>query len=493
MQVPVFNNGGKAVSNAVVQIRQGSATGPVLTSRTVSLAGYSRKDVSFDVTPAREGSLDLFAVVDPSGAVAEKSERNNSQRSTLWAGPAAPKVLVVDDDGMQDGEESYTGALAALGVPYAVVGEHADAATLKKYAAVLWETGGERYQGQLTAADRTALRSYLDAGGKLLMSGPRIVDALGEDPGRTNPGGSAEGQKFLKQYLGADFFTNAAPNNDDRGAKGTGVFAGKAFEIAQLPGRHIVNEMHVADYDAPVSDETKAAAIGTAAPALAWDGAAKDSYLGVSVRGDAAHKGFKVVTLGFNLSQFTSADQHVSALRSALTFFGVPTGGYTVSTPEPVIYHSAVRNKVSGKAVDIRAVVLGGSGTVPVTLFYRRHGQGAYYSVPMQRGTEKGTYAAQIPGNAVTPDGVDYYLKAGAHSTYDPPLARTGTLAHAIGVALPEVFGPAAVLAGGPVGDAAPDTSSGGSLPATGGSAGLALLALVLVGAGFSGRRLLRG
>jgi tRNA-2-methylthio-N6-dimethylallyladenosine synthase len=61
---------------------------------------------------------------------------------------------------------------------------------------------------------------------------------------------------------------------------------------------------------------------------------------------------------------------------------------------------------------------------------------------------------------------------------------------HNVG-ALPEVFDPAAVLAGGPVVDAAPDAGPS-TLPATSGSAGLALLALVLIGAGFGGRRLLR-
>jgi M6 family metalloprotease-like protein len=500
MQVPVFNNGGKAVASAAVQIRSGSATGPVLATRTVSsLAAYSRRTVTFSVTPAAEGSLDLVAVVDPAGAVAEKSEKNNSQRTTLWAGPSSPRVLVVDDDGMNDGEESYTGALAALGVPYAVVGEHADAATLKKYAAVLWETGGERYQGQLDKADRDAIRSYLDGGGKLLVTGPRLVDAMGENPGRTNPGGSAEGQKFLKQYFGADYFTAAKPNNDDAPAKGTGgVFGRAAFEVSQLPGRHIVNEMHVADYNAAVSDDTKVPAIGTVSPALAWDPAAKGSYLGVSVAGNAAHKNFRVVTVGFNLSQLTSADQHVTAVRSALKFFGVATGSYTVRSAEPVIYHSAVRNRVSGLHVDIRAVVLGGAANAPVTLFYRRHGKGGYYSVPMTKGREKGSYVGVIPGKAVTPDGVDYYLKAGSASTYDPPLARTGRLAHAIGVALPEVPGAIAVRGSGSasaVVDSAPQGPSAapaGQLPATGGSAGLALLALVLVGAGIAGRQLLR-
>jgi hypothetical protein len=106
MTVPVFNNGGKAVAAAVVQVRSGSATGPVVATRTVAVPAYGRTDVAFAFTPAREGEVNLFTVVDPAGAVGEKTERNNSQRSTLWAGPSAPRVLVVDDDGLQDGEST---------------------------------------------------------------------------------------------------------------------------------------------------------------------------------------------------------------------------------------------------------------------------------------------------------------------------------------------------------------------------------------------------
>jgi hypothetical protein len=201
------------------------------------------------------------------------------------------------------------------------------------------------------------------------------------------------------------------------------------------------------------------------------------------------------VTLGLNLSQLTSADQHIGTMRSVLRYFGVPTGTYAVSTPEPVVYHSAVRNMVSHRPVKVRAVVLGGQPGAPVTLFYRRHGKGAYYAVPMVKGVEKGAYSARIPREAVTPDGVDYYLKAGSHSTYDPALASTGQLAHAIGVALPEVADAQAVRAGAPVVDAAPPSTAGeapGTLPTTGGNAGLAVLALVLVGVGIGGRRFLQ-
>ncbi len=55
----------------------------------------------------------------------------------------------------------------------------------------------------------------------------------------------------------------------------------------------------------------------------------------------------------------------------------------------------------------------------------------------MTRGTAKGAWHAVIPSAAITPDGVDYYLRVGR--MYDPRFAQANALAHAIGVALPEV------------------------------------------------------
>ncbi|MCW2605569.1 MAG: hypothetical protein JWO60_262, partial [Frankiales bacterium] len=440
LSVPVFNNGGKAVSGVVVEVHRGSATGPLVARQTVSLPGYSRRDVAFSWAPPAEGAAELVTVVDPARRLAEASEANNAQKSQVRVGSkGTPSVLVVDDDGAQDGEVAMTGALASLGVPYAVAEDHPDAATLKRFQAVLWETGGERYQGQLDAGDRTALRSYLDGGGKLLFTGPRIIDALGEDPGRTNPGGSAEGQAFLKQYLGAEYLTAAAPNNEDTTAVGTGGALGtRTLTITQLPGRHVVNELKLADHTV----EGSVPAIGKAAPVLAVKGAAKGRYLGVGLVGDAKHHGFQTLTVGFNLAQLTTADQYAGVVGAALKQFGVRTG--TAPAPANAVIHSpAVRNQVSGRPVPVRAFVVGaGNGGAPV-LYYRRHGKGSYYAVAMTKGSARGAWHAVIPGNAVTPDGVDYYLRAGR--TYAPRFAMSGGLARAIGVGLPEVAKPIAV------------------------------------------------
>ncbi|MCW2666287.1 MAG: hypothetical protein JWN57_1249 [Frankiales bacterium] len=431
--VPVFNNGGKAVPAVVVEVRRGSPTGPLVNRQTVALPPYSRKDVTFTWSHPSEGAAEFVTTVDPARKVAEAHEGNNSQKSHVRVGSTTPTVLVVDDDGMQDGETAMTGALASLGVPYTVVHEHPTAATLRAYRAVLWETGGERYQGQLDKGDRDALRAYLDNGGKVLFTGPRIIDALGEAPGRTNPGGSEEGQAFLKQYFGAEYLTAAAPNNEDTKVVGTGGALGSGtYSVTQLPGRHIINELKLADY----TTEGSVKAIGTVKPLLKTATAKQGAYLGAGVDGDAAHKGFQTMVLGFNLAQLTTADQYATVVGAALKHFGVRTG--TEKAPAAaVIHHPAIRNAVAGRPQPVRAFVVGGNPRAVPVLYFRRHGQGRYYELPMTRGTAKGAWHATIPGNAVTPDGVDYYLRT--ERMYDPRFAQANALAHAIGVALPEL------------------------------------------------------
>jgi hypothetical protein len=106
----------------------------------------------------------------------------------------------------------------------------------------------------------------------------------------------------------------------------------------------------------------------------------------------------------------------------------------------PVVFHSPVRDQVSGRATPLTAVVLGGKPT-PVVLHYRRHGASRWYTVTMRQGAVRGTYTATIPGRAVTPDGVDYYIKAGSTgASYDPAAASSRTpVYHGIAVQLPNI------------------------------------------------------
>jgi hypothetical protein len=121
--------------------------------------------------------------------------------------------------------------------------------------------------------------------------------------------------------------------------------------------------------------------------------------------------------------------------------FGVERHRYVVRTAQPVIYHNAIRDQVSGRATTITAIVLGGQGRGKgkVKLFYRRHGLGKFYSVTMKR-TGPHVFTAVIPGNAFTPEGVDYYLKAGR--TVDPFGSSKKPLYHGIAVSLPSIPNP---------------------------------------------------
>lgn len=443
--VPVFSNGGKRPGAVTVTVREGSATGKVVASKVVSLKAYQRKAVKFRFTPKQEGPLRLVATVDPARKVAEKSETNNTQITTLWAGPAKPKVLIVDDDQVLAHEQAIAGGLASLGVPYAIATTHPKAKVMKKYAAVIWESAVDRGEGQLDAGDRRELTKFLNGGGKLLMTSNRVFDALSAN--------SAEGAAFEAHYLGARIpegnatYVVSQPNVATvRGTSktlgrrklpitppatrpfigvaglaqaGTNAFGqsvkpyGKATGIAQLDKKTLVGVV-------PESDP---------------------AYIGVAVDGDKKHKGFKTVTLGWNLGDNVNAGQTVRVLQKVLKFFGVKRGArYSVKSAQPVIYHNAVRDQLSGRATTISAIVLAGkntsrSGNLAVTLYYRKSGSGAFTPVLMKP-SGRNAYSATIPGKAATPAGLEYYIKAG--TTISPYGPTSAPLFHGIGISLPK-------------------------------------------------------
>lgn len=89
-----------------------------------------------------------------------------------------PCLLLVDDDDGNSAEQAYLQALNALGYPYGLwTVAHGsagpDAATLALYHGVIWVTGSAA--APLQTPDLTALRTYLEGGGRLLLSGARVT------------------------------------------------------------------------------------------------------------------------------------------------------------------------------------------------------------------------------------------------------------------------------------------------------------------------------
>jgi M6 family metalloprotease-like protein len=464
LQLPVYNNGGKATQNVTVSLT--AADGTVIGSATIpSIKGYSRAVASFSWTPTKEGPQDVTARVDEANTVGEEHEGNNVQATNLLVGPANPKVLVVDDDGEFDAEDSYLGALTALGIPWAVADRHADTSLMKQFAAVIWEAGLERYQGQLNRADRDAIRAYLNGGGRLWYTSPRAAAALGEPAGGTNPGGGTfEMVGLFRDYFGATYVDTLQVGGGT--FKGVGdVIGGKATIATDVfPGRPLQDTFDVTESNA-----------GKATKVLDWE---KGPAGGIKVQGDSKHKSFRTVYFGFNLSQVVNAADQVALTKSVLGWLGVQPGSYTPSTP--VIYHTQVRTRIAKQASHLNVYAFGITGAVKA--FYKPHDQSLWADLTLKPASTNGVYSGTISGVFSTLRGLDYFVQAGTSADpFDAP-----NVSHYVGVAPPEIQPPRVLgvkISRASRGSTGGNRGRNAQLPATGvgsGVAGLIPLALAL-------------
>jgi M6 family metalloprotease-like protein len=443
--VPVFSNGGRKPGKVQVTVREGSAEGKVVTSKVVRLKAYQRKAVRFRYRPTQEGPVRLVTTVDPADRVREKSERNQTQVTTLWAGPARPKVLVVDDDQVLAHEQAIAGGLASLGIPYAIATGHPKASVMKKYAAVIWEAAVDRGPGQLDAGDIKELTAYLDGGGKLLMTSNRVLDAVSA--------GGPEGAAFLARYFGARIpegnatYVVSQPNLAT--VTGRGILGRKKLTITPPATRPFIGVAGLAqagpnEHGQTVTPYGKATGIAQLdAKTLVGVVPEPDpAYVGVAVEGDRKHRGFRTVTLGWNLGDNVNAGHTVRVLQRVMRFFDVryKRSRYVVRSAQPVIYHNAVRDQLSGRRTTISAIVLGGqrsarNGGKTVTLYYRTYGSRSFTAVVMRK-SGRNAYSATIPGKAATPAGIEYYIRSG--SSVSPFSPTKAPLYHGIGISLPK-------------------------------------------------------
>jgi M6 family metalloprotease-like protein len=453
MTVPVFSNGSKAPGRVVVKIRNGSAHGRLVAKRHVTLAGYQRKNVRFHFRPSHVGAYHLYTSVRRTHRRADADKGNNTQMTEGWAGPRVAhstkhsRVLVVDDDGLLTQERAVTGALASLGVRYAVVKDHPLYSTMRRYGAVVWESGTDRYVGQLDAKDQAVVTKYLDRGGRVLFTSNRLIDAMGIGQTASTPQSTTSQVNFGAHYLGTVLPNSSytATQEEPVSVRGHGLLKGVKGRIAPEMIRPFVDfgalssksQTGIGTTERPYG---KASGVLTAKrkdfPAVR---PTAKPWLGAAVNGDAKHHHFKTITLGYNLGQDTNASTTVRIVRAAMRHFHVRLHRAR-SQSRPVVYDVAVRDQVSGRATPITAIVLGRHHG-PVTLHYRTHGRAAYRTKRMHARGPRGVYTARIPGRIVTPSGVNYYIQAGRgrHRSFAPALASSHKLAYAIGVQLPEV------------------------------------------------------
>ena len=156
---------------------------------------------------------------------------------------ATPVLLVDDDDNYPDVRSYYTSALAALGVNYDVWNTNIsdstepDVATLAGYDAVVWFSGHEWGEGTAGpgSAGETALATYLDGGGCLLLSSQDYLYNKGKTAFGTN-------------YLGVGDYTSDVYHTTMSGA-GT-LFEGLG---PYTLGYGSVNNYNYSDYVTPTA------------------------------------------------------------------------------------------------------------------------------------------------------------------------------------------------------------------------------------------------
>ncbi|WP_232679043.1 immune inhibitor A domain-containing protein [Nocardioides sp. R-C-SC26] len=457
LEVPIFSNGGRkpgAVTVVVREAGEGARLGRVVASRRVVLSAYERKNVRFRYRPAAEGPVRLAVTVDPRNRVKEGVETNQTQVTDLWAGAPKARVLIVDDSGTFSEERAIQGALSAIGVASTTYVKHPSFAQMRSYDAVIWSSATARYEGILDKFDRAQVQRYLDRGGKVLLTGSGALSAL-TNPGSEQSPASVVG--FGARYFGVrrPFGVPTYGASQDGAATFTGVGALKGKTVRARPGpRAGAVSMAGLAAGGRAIDGTRYRPFGKAAgllvaPTLLLDtvpDVGTPAYAGVLMTGDRKHRGFRTAAIGWNLGDTADLADAVVVLRAVMRHFGVPTGA-PLRSPSTIVHTTSVRDSVSGRPIDVSAVVLGArgaDGVVTPTLYYRRHGRGSFYAVPMSRTSGAGTWAARIPGNAVTPEGVDYYIRSG--STFAPDGGGQGEpLYYGVAVATPMVAKPVAI------------------------------------------------
>lgn len=228
---------------------------------------------------------------------------------------SAPILLVADAGGADSAWISgyYTAALSALGYSYDLwdTGQRgaAPTATLSLYGdgIILWAMPTWGYAGS-DQGQIAALRSYLDGGGSLLISGQNVAESLAS----SNP-------LFLSDYLHATYVQADTALTSISGQAGDPIGDGMALVIAGGDG---ANDQYSRDEVNAVAPAVSFLTYNAAAPAAVQGNLSSG---GAGLRVEAA--GYRVVFLAFGFEAVAARDGRLLLMERALTWLGRPPSG----------------------------------------------------------------------------------------------------------------------------------------------------------------------
>ncbi|MGC9060370.1 MAG: M6 family metalloprotease domain-containing protein [Thermoplasmata archaeon] len=304
----VYNNAPSPISNVKVSFYINNLTPENLIGNATisSIPAYGNASVTIQWVFLEWGENTVIAIADPDNLISETTKVNNLAKNNVWVYERKGQILIVDDDDGYQFEETYQGILDLLGYSWNTVKSHANASLMQEYDAVFWESGSQgRMEGQLSAEDIAQLKIYLNSGGKVWFSSPRLAGALGSSSSY-QPGVDPQ---FLCDYLGALH----ALTLQSSGGMVNGVdelMSGLSLHLLPCPGRQM--------YD--VINEG-VSAYGDATPIFMDMETGK--YIGSKVNGTVYN--FKSVFTGFNLVQVDNGSQSVILTARILNWFGIST------------------------------------------------------------------------------------------------------------------------------------------------------------------------
>ncbi len=306
----------------------------LLTSHTATLAGLSPATIYYYQARSRDAAGNVTT-----SAIASFTTSNPSP------------MLFVDDDQGDALERFFNSSLQANNYSYdtwdvSSLGATPSAAQLNVYDVVIWNTGSDFSStgAGLSAAEQTAIQGYLDAGGRMFISGQDVLYNGVTTTFRTN-------------YLKVSAFTNdlSLSAHTESGVTGNAISNGQSLAVAAPSD---FGTLYI-DAVSPV-----AGAEGTYLHGLST---AAYPFSAVNYRGNYASGGFGIVfsTLPFEAisSSAASPNNQATVMKRVVEYLnGVTVAGITVSAPTP-----SANTTEAGGAVSFN-VVLDSQPTADVTI-----------------------------------------------------------------------------------------------------------------------------
>jgi uncharacterized repeat protein (TIGR01451 family) len=271
-----------------------TCTNPLSTTPSVAAGGTGDVCVRVDVPAnAADGTTDHATV-----AMTSSADATVSGSATVNTVAVAVDTLLVDEDGNNpDVSSYYKTALSDSGTPYSywdlAVNKTLPQNFMNAHKSVVWFTGSS-FPGPITPFEGQ-LKTYLDGGGRLFMSGDDILDQ------------AAGTTAFVHEYLHVTWDGTEAQNDQPTAA------------VHGVAGSPVTNGVGAVPLDTSVlggvnfSDQITPN--GTAAPAFTDDSAKTD---GLSVDTGT----YKVVFIAFPFEEYGSAADKANLMTRVLGYLG---------------------------------------------------------------------------------------------------------------------------------------------------------------------------